>query len=261
MKLGIIRGYNEDAFRYVKDHALDFIEVCTNFDNESEDFIAHADEAKALIEKYEIPILSVGRWNGSVVTDGRINEDTKDLIKKQIDAVAALGCPVFNLGVNRDESISLYKNYVLAVDYLREMIGYAGEKGVTLALYNCSWGNFLCEPKAWEIVLPELPELMLKYDCSHSYGRGADYLSELNTYLPRVAHMHVKGSIRVDERYVDDPPAGLDALKWTQIFALIYKHGYDKTLSIEPHSATWQGELGERGICYTIDFIRKMMLK
>ena len=198
MKLGIIRGYDETAFKYVKDHSLDFIEVCTNFDPESENFIAAADSIKALIDKYELPILSVGRWNSEVVKDGKINADTVALLKKQIDVVAAIGCPVFNLGVNRDESISLYNNYVLAVEYLREMLAYAGERGVTLALYNCAWGNFLCEPKAWEVVLPELPELMIKYDCSHSYGRGADYLSELNAYLPRVAHMHVKGSIRVD---------------------------------------------------------------
>ena len=261
MKLGIIRGYNEDAFRYVKDHGLDFIEVCSNFDPESEDFIANIDKTKALIEKYELPILSVGRWNAEVVKDGEISADTVVLLKKQIDAVSAIGCPVFNLGVNRDEGISLYKNYVLAVEYLREMIEYAGDKNVKVALYNCAWGNFLCEPKAWEIVLPELPELMIKYDCSHSYGRRADYLKELNDWLPRVAHMHVKGSIIVDDKYVDDPPAGLDALRWTEIFALIYKHGYDRTLSIEPHSATWQGDLGERGICYTIDFIRKMMLR
>lgn len=261
MKLGIIRGYDENAFRYVKDHSLDFIEVCTNFDPESENFIAAADSIKALIDKYEVPILSVGRWNGDVVKDGKINEDTKALLKKQIDVVGAIGCPVFNLGVNRDESISLYKNYVLAVEYLREMIEYAGERNVTLALYNCSWNNFLYEPKAWEVILPELPELMLKYDCSHSYSRRADYLAELDAYLPRVAHMHVKGTLAVSGRYVDDPPAGIDDLRWTAIFALLYKHGYDKTLSIEPHSATWQGELGEKGICYTIDFIRRMMLR
>ena len=261
MKLGIIRGGGEDAFRYVKDHSLDFIEQCSNFDPDSEAFIASKDEAKALIEKYGVPILSVGRWNAEVVKDGKLNADTVALLKRQIDAVAEIGCPVFNLGVNRDESISLYKNYVLAVEYLREMVEYAGERGVTLALYNCSWGNFLCEPRAWDLVLPEIPELMIKYDCSHSYGRRADYLKELNDWLPRVAHMHVKGSIIVDDKYVDDPPAGLDALKWTQIFALLYKHGYDKTLSIEPHSATWQGELGEKGICYTIEFIRKMMLR
>ena len=104
MKLGIIRGYDDAAFKYVKDHSLDFIEVCTNFDPESENFIAAAEGIKALIDKYEVPILSVGRWNAEVVKDGRISADTVALLKKQIDVVAAIGSPVFNIGVNRDES-------------------------------------------------------------------------------------------------------------------------------------------------------------
>ena len=43
MKLGMIRGYSEDFFRYTKDHGLDFIEVCTNYDNETEAFISKGD--------------------------------------------------------------------------------------------------------------------------------------------------------------------------------------------------------------------------
>lgn len=263
MKLGIIRKYSEADFAYIKDRGLDFMEICSNFDNESEDFIAKGDEIKALIEKYEVPVLSVGRWNSEPIKNGAIDRAVVDMLKKQIDVVAKIGCPVFNLGVNREdpEKLSLYKNYVLAVEYLREMLDYAGERGVTLALYNCSWNNFLCESKAWEVILPELPELMIKYDCSHSYARGTNYIAELDRWLDRVAHMHVKGSLIVDHRYVDDPPAGLDALEWSKIFALLYKHGYDKTLSIEPHSATWQGELGERGIDFTVKFVRERMFR
>jgi sugar phosphate isomerase/epimerase len=261
MKLGMIRGYSEDFFRYTKDHGLDFIEVCTNYDNETEAFIANIEETKKLIDKYELPILSVGRWNSEPIKDGKIDAAVKDMLKEQIDKTAYIGCPVFNMGVNRDESVSLFKNYVLAVEYLREMSDYARERGVTVALYNCSWSNFLCETKTWEIVLPELPDVMIKYDCSHAYARGADYLSELYRWADRLAHMHIKGSNIADGRYIDDPPAGIDALDWRRIFSILYARGYDGTLSIEPHSAIWQGELGERGVLFTIDYIRQYMLR
>lgn len=268
MKLGIIRGYSEEMFRYTKEHGLDFIEVCTNFDNESQAFIDAKDSIKALIAKYELPILSVGRWNSEPVKDGKINPDCVALLKEEIAVAAEIGSPVFNLGVNRDESITLYQNYVLAVEYLRDMLDFAAEKGITLALYNCAWGNFLCCDKAWDVVLPELPGLMIKYDCSHTYGRGDDYLAELLKWGNRIAHMHVKGSVIQQNTapfdksiYVDDPPAGMDALQWTKIFAVLYKVGYNGTMSIEPHSATWQGDLGEAGINFTIDFARKFMLR
>lgn len=61
MKLGIIRGYQEEWFKYTKDHNLDFIEVCTNYDNETQAFIDAVEDTKKLVEKYELPILSVGR--------------------------------------------------------------------------------------------------------------------------------------------------------------------------------------------------------
>jgi len=31
-------------------------------------------------------------------------------------------------------------------------------------------------------------------------------------------------------------------------------------LAIEPHSMTWQGEKGEKGVKYTIKYIRDLML-
>ena len=73
--------------------------------------------------------------------------------------------------------------------------------------------------------------------------------------------MHIKGSNIADGRYIDDPPAGIDALDWRRIFSILYARGYDGTLSIEPHSAIWQGELGERGVLFTIDYIRQYMLR
>ena len=43
-------------------------------------------------------------------------------------------------------------------------------------------------------------------------------------------------------------------------FAILYKYGYDGYLSIEPHSPTWIGEKGEKGLKYTIKYIRGLMI-
>lgn len=51
----------------------------------------------------------------------------------------------------------------------------------------------------------------------------------------QTAHMHVKDAMSLDGQKVDDPPAELDALPWTQIFAVLYARGFDGTMSIEPH--------------------------
>jgi len=101
---------------------------------------------------------------------------------------------------------------------------------------------------------------MIKFDPSGAYYRNVDYLAELDSWCGRVAHIHVKGAVSINGERIDDPPAGIDNIDWRSIFAILYKHGYDGGLSIEPHSETWRGELGERGVDFTINYIRPFLL-
>jgi len=66
--------------------------------------------------------------------------------------------------------------------------------------------------------------------------------------------------MKADHNLYDNPPAGIDSINWRAFFAALYQHNYDGYLSIEPHSATWQGEKGEKGVKYTIKYIRDLML-
>nr|WP_300830716.1 hypothetical protein [uncultured Acetatifactor sp.] len=58
----------------------------------------------------------------------------------------------------------------------------------------------------------------------------------------------------------DDPPAGMDMINWGAFLSILYAKGYQEGLSIEPHSDNWKGELGDKGVDYTIDFIQKLIL-
>ena len=176
-----------------------------------------------------------------------------------LDTAIGLGAKTFVCGVNKDESISLYKNYVNAIDFLGSLIERADGK-IKIAVQNCHWNNFILSPKEWEVVLGELPELWLKYDPSHAYKRGDDYLAELSDWGERIAHFHIKGVVRAGSRAVDDPPAGMDDINWGAVFAILYARGYNGDLSIEPHSKTWSGELGDAGVVYTRNFIEKFIV-
>ena len=92
------------------------------------------------------------------------------------------------------------------------------------------------------------------------YNRNENYVEQLSDWAERVAHFHVKGTVHAGERKVDDPPAGMDDLNWSAMFAILYSRKYTGDLSIEPHSATWHGELGNAGVIFTRDFIRKYMV-
>ena len=261
MKFGMINGFTDSAFDYVKEKNLSFIEICRNDDEAAEKFIGAVDSVKQNIDRTGIQIASVGRWNAAPNVGGKLDENVYALMVRLMDAAHAVGAPVFVCGCNQDTQISLYRNYSFAVEYFSRLLEETEKRNMKLAVYNCSWGNFVYSPAQWEIVLGELPQLMIKYDASHAYYRNADYLAELDGWCDRVAHMHVKGAVSLNGKRIDDPPAGMDNIDWRRLFAILYKHGYDAGLSIEPHSATWKGELGEVGVDFTINYIRPFILR
>lgn len=262
MKLGIIHGFDEASFADVQKKGLSFIESCRNSTPEAEEFVAHTEEIKANIAKYNIPIASVGRWNPLVNISGKIDEAEMKSMTDLMDAAIAVGSPVFVCGCNYAEDVSLFKNYCTAIEYFGTLLERAAGR-IKVAVYNCDWGNFVHRDSVWKVVLGELPDLWLKYDCSHAYNRGQDYISELSNWGHRVAHFHVKGTVRPNAgRGVADPPAGMDEINWPAVFAILYARNYEGGLSIEPHSSTWRAdtELGQKGIQFTIDYIRRFLL-
>ena len=261
MKLGIIRGYGAADFDYVKDMGLDFIEVCCNFDPDIDGFLKSVPSIKENIARTKVPIQSVGRWNIDVNEGGKLNGERYDFLASLLDAAIEVGAPNFVCGCNYSKEASLYRNYIAAIELFGRLIERAAGR-TNICVYNCDWENFVCSEPQWQVVLGELPELKIKFDSSHAYNRGEDYISELADWCERIAHIHVKGTVHAGKRGVDDPPAGMDDIKWSSIFAILYARGYDGGLSIEPHSSAWRGDSprGQKGIEFTRDFIRRFMV-
>lgn len=261
MRLGRIQNnYTAEGFDLVKNCGLDFIEICCNDEAAMQKLCAAEACVKEQIARTGIDVSCVGRWNHDIQAEGKIREDKLAEYIKLLDTAIALGAKTFVCGCNYDNSISLFRNYENAIAFLGTLIEHAGDSGIRIAVQNCHWNNFIVAPEHWEVVLGELKPLMLKFDASHSYNRKADYLAELSDWGERVAHVHIKGTTHAGSRAVDDPPAGMDDLNWGAIFAILYARGYTSDLSIEPHSRTWNGELGNAGIAFTQNFIRKFMM-
>lgn len=260
MRLGRIHGnYSAEGFDLVKDSKLDFIEVCCNHQPDMEKFIAAKEDVKAQIARTGIDVSCVGRWNHDIQENGKINEDKLGAYLALLDAAVDVGAKTFVCGCNYDDSISLFKNYSNAIEFFGKLVERADGK-IKVAIQNCDWNNFVVSPEHWKIVLGEIPELCLKFDASHAYNRGDDYLAQLSEWGERVAHVHIKGTTHAGKRAVDDPPAGMDDIAWRPLFSILYARGYNGDLSIEPHSRIWRGELGNAGVAFTRDFIRGFML-
>ncbi len=261
MKLGIICPYDEAGFQYAKSLGLEFIEICYNIGNDCKEFKEKLPELIERTKKYGIGIGSMGRWGTDKYDeDGNLCEEELKNTYLLIDCCAELGCPVFNTGVNYVEKQSLYQNVTNAIEFLQKVVDYGKEKGVKIATYNCDWNNFVRKPEIWQYTHGHIKDLGIKYDTSHCINSGSgDYIGEAVAWGDRFYHVHIKGTINVNGEHVDDPPAGLDMTDWRQFMGVLYNKHYNDGLSIEPHSATWKGDLGDWGVKVTVDYIKKLI--
>lgn len=300
MKLGIIQQPTVESFQTVKDFGLDFVEFDLNpasfFGTPLGELEARKEEMKKASEETGIEVGAVGRWASHIFDDdGNVIEQEWADVKHVIDLGAYWGAKHYLCSVNYAKNISYYKNITNSIEILKKIVAYANEKGMTTAIVNCMMGdNYIRTPEQWKLVLDEVPGLTIKYDPSHSFvhgGQDGAYYQEGLEWGDRFGYVHIKGVIQrgdsvepetweirnLIEQYpelqeklmpkmmfghklYDNPPAGIDAINWRAFFAILYKYDYDGYLSIEPHSMTWQGEKGEKGVRYTIKYIRDLML-
>lgn len=76
MKLCIINDWEENHFKAVHDKGLYGVEFCINYNYDSFEALAKANEIKANSEKYGVHVCSVGRWgmkrldeNGNIIPE------------------------------------------------------------------------------------------------------------------------------------------------------------------------------------------------
>jgi sugar phosphate isomerase/epimerase len=259
MKLGIIASPEAASFHKAQADGLEFVEFCINVGSDIEAFVGTVPALKKASEQTGVKVGSIGRWGSDRIGKQGIVEEELQVSFRLIDAAAEFGCPNFVCGVNYVEELSFYQNATLAIDYFHKLIEYGMPKGVAISAYNCHWNNFVDEDMAWTVIHGHLPELGIKFDPSHSRYAGRDYQKELRDWGGRIRHVHIKGSVIIDGQRFDDPPAGLDQTDWRTFMAILYGKGYEGGLSIEPHSDVWRGELGSKGVRFTVDFMRNMM--
>ena len=300
MKLGIIMPPKAESFDRAKDLGLDFLEFDCNptdfFGVPTADLLAAKEELKAASERTGIEVGAVGRWASHIIdSEGNVVEEEWNEVKNVIDFGAFLGAKHYLCSVNYVKSISYYKNITAAIKVLNDIVAYAKDHGMETAIVNCMMGdNYIRTPEQWKLVLDEVPGLGIKYDPSHSFvhgGQNGAYLEEGLQWGSRFKYCQVKGVIQRGDSHeaehwamrdfvvkhpelkdellpqafggdpdYDNPPAGIDVINWRAFFAILYKYGYDGYLAIEPHSPTWMGEKGDKGVRYTIKYIRDLMI-
>ena len=246
MRIGFITNLSEDDFKFAAENDLPCVEH-TSFGGV--EIVERGEYIKSMTKKYGIDFSMLALFSKNYITDDA--DEAKRHIadaKNMIDFCSDIGAPVMVTCAGEAEDRSFKKNCARAVELFSELVEHGKQRGVKIALYNCHITNFAYAPEAWENILTQVPELGIKFDPSHAYYDGRDYLKEARDWGNRFYHLHAKGALKIDGEPFEDPPAGMDSIHWGALFAVLNHHNYDEDINIEPHAGTWLGERRYAGI-------------
>ena len=238
MKLGFLTDGNVADVEFAATEGFDCLELALFGDTPL--FEDHSAFQKALADK-GVALAAVSLF-GQNYFDMAEGEARMTRLKKVIELTAALECPIVVFGAGSTPPGTTEKDQVTAsVEKFRPVIEDAQAKGLTVAFYNCHWENVIDRPSAWDIALPALPGVGVKFDPSHPTQMGRDWKAELLAAGSRLKHAHAKDVLNVGGKFIADPNPGLGDIRWESFFGILNHIEYDGAVCIEPHSTIYTG--------------------
>ncbi len=261
LALGFISDLSDQDFAFAAEEGFGFLDYNINAPD-IEYFLQDLPRIRANMDRYGMPISALGRFGRERLTGSSEDLEKEDRnTRTLIDVCQALEVKTLVLGAGAGDGMTFDEKCQKAIATLQSLASYARPRGVTLAVYNCRWANFIYGPDAWQRVFEAVPELGLKYDPSHAVYDGCDYLKETRDWGHKIVHAHAKGTLIIDGEPLEDPPAGLDQTNWGAFLAVLYSRNYQGDLSIEPHARTWMGSRYYAGIRIAANHLRPLMVE
>jgi sugar phosphate isomerase/epimerase len=259
VRIGFITNGTEQDLQFAKENGFPCVEI--NIHNNLAEWEARKETYKEWLERYGIEVNAMGLWGRNFISpDESERERCFDELRRHIELASFFGAKVIMVGGGYNEGQPIKEQALRACELFPPYIELAESKGLKFAFYNCHWTNHITGPEAWDIVLDKLPTVGIKFDPSHPFYDGLDYLQHARDYGHRFYHIHAKGCVKIAGKPFDDPPAGMDQIDWRSLFAILYKHNYQGDINLEPHSPTWLGERYYKGLLFSKRFLEQFIL-
>jgi sugar phosphate isomerase/epimerase len=240
------------------------------------------DEVNGILERHGLAISALAYYPNNLHPDDAHREEVNDHLRRVIDAAERLGVPTVGTFVGNDKDRPLPENLERFRRIWPPLVGYAGERGVRIAIENCpmifssdEWpggNNLAWAPAIWDELFSAIPDenFGLNLDPSHLVWLMIDYERAVYDYADRLFHTHAKDmEIRRDGLYRHGTLSGgigwqvprlpgLGEVSWPRFVAALYAVGYDHVVSVEHEDRRFEGdvELVKRGFLIARDALR-----
>ncbi|HRX57745.1 MAG TPA: sugar phosphate isomerase/epimerase [Eubacteriales bacterium] len=178
-------------------------------------------------------------------------------LKKVIRASHLLGVGMVTTFIGRDQHKSVEENIELFRQIWPDLIRYAEENGVQVAIENCpmlfgadQWPggqNLMTSPVIWRRLFELIPSknFGLNYDPSHFVWQEMDYIRPIYEFRDRLMQVHFKdvkifkdrlrecGTMAYPLDYMAPKLPGLGDIDWSAFVSALTDIGYDACACIE----------------------------
>jgi len=229
-----------------------------------------AGRIKEILASAGVSISGLGYYPNPLSPDAGEARTAIEHLHRVVDGAQALGVGVVNTFAGRNWKLSVEENWPRFLEVFRELVSYAGDRGIKICIENCpmlftadEWPggkNLVTSPRLWRRMFDDIPNenFGLNYDPSHMIWQQMDYLKPLREFAGRIFHAHAK-DVRLDREKLDDVGIlatpleyhtpklpGLGDVDWGKFFSVLTDTGYEGPVCIEVEDRAYEGPLEKR---------------
>lgn len=223
-----------------------------------------------LCSRYGVAISGLGYYPNVLSPDPDEAKRCREHLLKVIQAAADVGVALVNTFLGRDWTRSVEDNWPNMVPVWKDILAFAKERGVRVAIENCpmlftgdEWPggkNLAVSPVIWRRMFRDLgtDNLGLNFDPSHLVWQMMDIEAAVREFGDRFFHVHAKDA-RVNRRRLAEVGIlatplefhtpklpGLGDVDWSAFFAALTDVGYDGDVCIEVEDRAYEATLETR---------------
>jgi sugar phosphate isomerase/epimerase len=225
---------------------------------------------KSIIAKSGVTVSGLGYYPNPLTPDVREAQVYIDHLRAVIKAAALLDINLVNTFIGRDWSKTVDDNWPRFREVWPELIKYAADLGVKVAIENCpmaftkdEWPggkNLAHTPAVWRRMFEEIPldNFGLNFDPSHLVWQHIDYLKAVREFAGKIFHVHAK-DCRLDKHKLDQVGImgfplqfhtpklpGLGDVDWSKFLSVLGDSGYNGPVCVEVEDRVYEGTLNNR---------------
>ena len=224
---------------------------------------AQAEEIMDALARKGVTVSALGYYPNPLHAEEDHRSAVIGHLRLVIAAAARMGVGKVNTFVGGDRRLTLDDNWTRAQAIWPAILAHARDHGVTLAFENCpmifsrdEWPgghNIAYSPLIWRRILSEWDGTGMNFDPSHLVWQMIDIPRFIAEFGPRMTHVHAKdlmidrdglyerGIMSLGMGWQIPRMPGLGAVDWAQVFAGLFRAGYDGPVIIEHEDRDFEG--------------------